>query len=415
MRAKIHRGANEVGGSCIELESSGQRLVLDLGRPIWAQHDEHVPRPPVSGLEHDDPSMVGVVISHPHLDHYGLSPGIAASAPVFMGEAAHRLLSEASFFTGDAVPPAPKAFLRHRERFVVGPFTITPYLNDHSAFDAYSLLVEADGCRLFYTGDIRGHGRKRGIFEQLLRSPPAKIDVLLMEGTNIREGGDIDARGPTESDVEDSIAELAQTTSGIVLAAFSPQNIDRLVTTYRAAIKSGRDLVLDLYGATMTAATELATIPQATWDRVRVYLPRSQRSRVIKHGEFARTDAVRAARIYPDELRTRAGELIVLFRGSMARELAAAECLAGAHLVWSMWPGYLRDESGVALQARLAEHGIPMSIHHSSGHAFVPDLRRLVDALAPARVVPIHSFAGDRFTEMFPCVDRRLDGEWWDV
>lgn len=173
--------------------------------------------------------------------------------------------------------------------------------------------------------------------------------------------------------------------------------------------------MLDLYGAAIAAATGLATIPQATWDRVRVYLPRSQRARVIKQAEFARTDAVRGARIYPDELRSRAGELIMLFRGGMARELAAAECLDGAHVVWSMWPGYLHDESGVALQEFLRKREIPMTIHHSSGHAFLPDLRRLVGALAPARVIPIHSVAGDRFGELFPRVDRRRDGEWWEV
>ncbi len=412
MQARIHRGADEVGGSCIEVESRGERLVLDLGRPLWAKRDEVVPLPPVSGLEHHDPSLRAVVISHPHVDHYGLAGDIAA--PLIMGEAAWRILAEAAFFTGGVLPPAPSQFLRHRERITIGSFTITPFLNDHSAFDAYSLLVEADGRQLFYTGDFRGHGRKQGIFEQLLREQPP-VDVLLMEGTNIREGVDANVRGSSESDVEDSVAELSRNTPGLVLAAFSPQNVDRLVTIFRAAIKSGRELVLDLYGATIAAATGLETIPQATWDRVRVYLPRSQRARVIKQGEFRRTDGVRVARIYPEELRARSGELIMLFRGSMARELAAAECLDRAHMAWSMWPGYLRDESGLALQEFLTKSAIPMSVHHSSGHAFVPDLRRLVDALEPERVVPIHSFAGDRFGELFPRVDRKQDGEWWEV
>jgi ribonuclease J len=415
MRAKIHRGAHEVGGSCIELESQRQRLVLDLGRPIWAARGEQVPRPPVAGLEQPDKSLVGLVITHPHLDHYGLSPGIDQTVPVFIGEAAYRLLSEASFFTGAPVPPAPIAFLRHRESFALGPFTITPFLNDHSAFDAYSLLVEADGRRLFYTGDIRGHGRKRGIFEQLLRTPPADIDVLLMEGTNIREGEEVDERGPTEDDVEAQVAEVASTTPGMVLAVYSPQNIDRLVTMFRAAKRSGRELVVDLYAATIAAATGLDTIPQASWEGVRVYLPKAQRWRIKAEQAFERTNAVRIARIYPEELSERSGEFVMTFRGSMANELAAARCLDGARAVWSMWPGYLKDVSGGKMQGFLRERGIPLSVIHSSGHAFVPDLKRLVAALAPERVVPIHSFAGDRFGELFPRVDRSQDGEWWNV
>ena len=51
--------------------------------------------------------------------------------------------------------------IAHRTPVEIGPFRVTPYLVDHSAFDAYALLVEADGKRVFYSGDFRGHGRKR--------------------------------------------------------------------------------------------------------------------------------------------------------------------------------------------------------------------------------------------------------------
>ena len=243
VRVRIHRGANEVGGSCIELESAGERLVLDLGRPLWATRDELVPVPPVPGIERHDPSLRALVISHPHLDHYGLATSVPC--PVIMGEAAHRILTESAFFTGGVVPPAPTWFLRHREPIEIGPFTITPYLNDHSAFDAYSMVIEAEGRRVFYTGDIRGHGRKARLFQELLRSPP-RADVLLMEGTHVRQASDVSARRSSERDIEASVAALSHETTGMVLAAFSPQNIDRLVTLFRAALRSGRELVLDL-------------------------------------------------------------------------------------------------------------------------------------------------------------------------
>jgi len=63
---------------------------------------------------------------------------------------------------------------------VLGPFTVTPYLVDHSAFDSYAMVVEAAGRRLMYTGDLRGHGRKSRLFEEMLARPPAQIDTLLM-------------------------------------------------------------------------------------------------------------------------------------------------------------------------------------------------------------------------------------------
>jgi predicted metal-dependent RNase len=33
MKVKIHRGSKEIGGSCIEVEAAGSRILLDLGLP----------------------------------------------------------------------------------------------------------------------------------------------------------------------------------------------------------------------------------------------------------------------------------------------------------------------------------------------------------------------------------------------
>ncbi|MDQ3380849.1 MAG: hypothetical protein M3546_11125 [Actinomycetota bacterium] len=43
----------------------------------------------------------------------------------------------------------PTGLLADRKPFELGPFKTTPFLVDHSAFDAYALLVEAprlNGC-----------------------------------------------------------------------------------------------------------------------------------------------------------------------------------------------------------------------------------------------------------------------------
>lgn len=81
----------------------------------------------------------------------------------------------------------------------------------------------------------------------------------------------------------------------------------------------------------------------------------------------------------------------------------------------SLWAGYLEEPSGVRLKRFLAEHDIPLEVHHTSGHASVTDLQRLAAALTPKRIVPIQSFGGHRFVEYFPGVDQRDDGTWWEV
>lgn len=415
MKVCIHRGTHEIGGTCIELESQGKRLVLDLGLPLGDTGAAARQLPPVPGLTTgDDDTLLGIVISHPHQDHWGLLPEVHPSVPVFIGEAAARILDAATFFGPSGITLKPQGFLRHHKRFELGPFTLTPHLNDHSGYDAYSLLIEADGRRVFYTGDLRGHGRKASLFDQLVAKPPMDVDVLLMEGTTVSSEGGPERRSLTEAELEDELIEPFRPGGGMVLVGLAAQNIDRLVTVYKAALRAGRELVVDLYTATIAQATGRESIPKPGHDKLRVFVPQSQRARVKRAGAFARTKAVEPWRIYPEELAERRDELVMLFRASMAADLERAGGLDGARLVWSLWPGYL-DDGNERLKGFLSRHGIPVEVHHTSGHASVEDLGRLAAAMAPRRVVPIHTFAPERFDELFPRVERHPDSLWWEV
>lgn len=95
------------------------------------------------------------------------------------------MLDAAAPFAPNSTLPQAITPYEDRKPFTVGPFTITPYLMDYSAYDAYALLAEAEGRRLFHSGDFRGHGRKAKAFERFIANPPANIDVMLMEGTTI--------------------------------------------------------------------------------------------------------------------------------------------------------------------------------------------------------------------------------------
>lgn len=411
MRCRIVRGAAEVGGSCVELEQDGQRLLLDLGRPLEATLDEDVSLPAISGLQTHDPSLLGIVISHGHPDHYGLATRVTTDVPLYLGEATQRLLREARFFSPAAADLPAAGFLRHAVPIQLGPFTVTPLLADHSAFDAYSLLVDAGGRRLLYSADVRAHGRKRS-FEHLIERPPADVDVLLLEGTRIDDDGSRST--VSERELEDHLAELTATTPGLLLAAYSPQNIDRLVTLYRAAKRSGRLFVMDLYAAAMARATKRSTIPQADWSDVRVYVPQAQRIKVKRSGQFDRVAVVRRNRLYGEDLAAAPERFVVTFRGSMTAELQRAECLDGAALAWSMWRGYLSHPSSTQLRDWIARHDLPLRHLHSSGHATTADLQRLATAIG-ARVVPIHTNAPERFDDLFVDAERHRDGEWWNV
>ncbi|MGI8717123.1 MAG: MBL fold metallo-hydrolase RNA specificity domain-containing protein, partial [Lapillicoccus sp.] len=208
-------------------------------------------------------------------------------------------------------------------------------------------------------------------------------------------------------------------TDGLVVVLASAQNIDRLVTVYRSALRAERDLVVDLYTADVAAATGRASIPRPgpDWPRVHVHVPLRQRVRVKDSGEFGRVARVREHRLYAEQLRSRRSGLVLFgaYQSEMPRLLREG-LLEGGAVVWSMWDGYLHEASGLRLQAALRCANVPLVHHHTSGHASTEDLAQLVAALHPRVVVPIHTDAPDEYAAAIgPLVQARADGVWWPV
>lgn len=414
MKVCIHRGTKEIGGTCIEIESQGKRIVLDVGLPLDVDDADAMTLHPIRGFDAPDPSLLAVVISHPHQDHYGLAYRLPAETPFVIGEAAERILAAADVFTPAGVKLANTRHMKDREPIVLGPFTITPYLVDHSAYDAYAVLVEADGRRLFYTGDLRAHGRKGALFEKLLRLPPRDVDVLLMEGTTIGRV-DTETGFETESELEERFVDLFNQTPGMPLVWCSGQNIDGLVTIFRACKKTNRQFIVDMYTAEILRATGNANLPQAGWEGIKVFLPTSQKMQIVQKQEFELANRYKNSRIYPEELASAAARSVMLFRPSMMRDVDRAKCIAGSRLIFSMWSGYLQQEKTRPLFDWLKKNGIPLDECHTSGHASVKDLLALRLAFGAAPVVPIHSDQPGRFGELFGNVQNLDDGRCWQI
>jgi ribonuclease J len=403
MRLRIHRGAAEIGGNCIEVESGEVRLLLDLGMPLRG-----APKLPcVPGLDGADASLLGVVLSHPHLDHYGLLPKVRSDLPVWLGAGAKRLLEAAApFAPGSALSQAITTY-QDRRSFEVGPFRITPYLMDHSAFDAHGLLIEAGGRRMFYSGDFRGHGRKAAVFERFVASPPGDIDVLLMEGTTVTR----QEAPASEQDVEAQSRQVMAECHGLMLLSFSAQNIDRFVTFLRAAMQAGRILVIDAYMACLLQALAMRGLPDVNaHPGLRVYLPRTQRAMILRDRRFDLITPFPGRRIFLEEIAATPERFAMMFRASMARDLDGFD-LSGGGLIYSLWPGYL-ERDRIDLRAWAAGRGMSFQVIHSSGHAHPADLARMAHALNPTRLVPIHTERPEAFKALYDRVAIVEDGAW---
>ncbi|WP_262269572.1 MBL fold metallo-hydrolase [Microvirga yunnanensis] len=413
MRVRIHRGTQQIGGTCVELECDGARILLDLGMPLDGEDGDPSLLPDVAGLKAPDNSLLALVISHGHADHWGLAPRAAVMPKIVMGAATRRILCAAAPFLPKPFAPENTLDLVDRVPLQIGPFRITPYLVDHSAYDAYALEIEAGGRRLFYSGDIRAHGRKAGLFEKLIGKPPSDIDVMLMEGSSLGRL-DADAQFPTEAEIEARLVE-SLTPEGFVLVSASAQNIDRMVSLYRACRRTGRMLVLDLYAMEVLRATGNLNIPQVGWPKLAVYIPQYQRVRIKRMNRFDLLAPYKSSRIYPEALAKLASRAVMLFRPAMLADVDRVRMASSTRAIWSQWDGYLKDGAGQKLRDDLEARSIPLEVIHTSGHASIRDLKRLAQAFNPGALVPIHTFEADRFASYFENVVRRTDGEWWEV
>ncbi|MDR2618825.1 MAG: hypothetical protein LBC62_08150 [Treponema sp.] len=84
------------------------------------------------------------------------------------------------------------------------------------------------------------------------------------------------------------------------------------------------------------------------------------------------------------------------------------------HFIYPMWAGY-KNQPGKTKDFLdfITSKGMPITDIHTSGHADLAGLRRMVEATAPKNLVPIHTFGGDEYVKLFPetNVVRARDGE----
>lgn len=415
MRVCIHRGSKQIGGSCVEINSCGQRLLIDFGLPLDAENDNSRYVPNIAGLDGGDQTLLGILISHPHLDHFGLLAHISSDIPVGMGPAARRILAAAApFLPGNWPTPSKGWDYISGKKITIGPFTVTPTLVDHSAYDAYALQIESGGKSIFYSGDFRAHGRKSALFQRLLANPPKNIDTLLLEGSSIGRIGD-DQQFSKENDIETQLVEIFSSAEGMALVHTSAQNIDRIVSIMRASKRTGRKLVIDLYTAAILEATGNQHIPQSDWPDIALFVPHFQRIQIKENAWFDLLKHHATNRIYIEDLQKAPKKATLLFRPLHRFDLERGKCLNSAVYIYSQWEGYWEQGAYDKIKKWLEQHSIPKHNIHTSGHASIVDLKKFVTAVKPCKVVPIHSFMPERYPDFFSNVETHNDGEWWEV
>lgn len=398
MRITIHRGSKEIGGTCIELATLQTKLLLDLGAPLSENRKEFDPKQ----LRAD-----AVLVSHPHQDHYGFIEHLDMKTPVYIGALAQSLIDATRVFLRRDLPRNNFHHFTQGNVFQIGDFTITPHLVDHSAVDAYAFLVEAEGKRIYYSGDFRGHGRKALLFDRLVKNPPSDIDLLFMEGTMLRRNI---SEFPREEHVQKKISELIRDQKNMSFLISSSQNIDRLVSAYKACMDTGKILVLDIYTAWVLEQMNQVTrnVPDISWDLVRVYISNSQYQTMRENAEYFGSFAKRVwnSRVRMNELEATPSDYLLFGKMSHFKWIRRFKELGTVNLIYSQWLGYLEYSNKLyygaeEIAALRDDSQVNFVYAHTSGHATVEDLKVYADAIAPKVLVPVHTEYGGDYSDLF--------------
>ncbi|MDA1005445.1 MAG: MBL fold metallo-hydrolase, partial [Verrucomicrobia bacterium] len=196
--------ANEIGANCYLLELAGLRIIIDAG--MHPKESGRAALPRYEDLPFD--SIDAILVSHSHLDHVGTLPVLMMDQPsarVYMTQPTAALadallhnsvnvmtsqrtelgIDEYPLYTHEQLDDCERRFEgRHYDK----PFDIdfdgtvraTFYDAGHILGSA-GILIEGDGKRIFYTGDI--HFEDHALSKGALFPDLQGLDALIVETT----------------------------------------------------------------------------------------------------------------------------------------------------------------------------------------------------------------------------------------
>ena len=388
---KIHflGGVREVGGSCIAVESNGDKVALDYGIKVGEKVSNQLPT-----------DFAAVIISHAHLDHSGSLLSLSRGNPVIVGSKITRDVTadllrdmvKIQHMNGNSFPYVKQDANKIekswwvRNRVAIPGMSIRLYPAGHVA-GAMMISVHAEGKEILYTGDFCLHDTE--ILEgSKLENLPKKPDVLIIESTY---GGK--ERPPRKELIDQLFKQILRTIErkgNVLIPAFAFHRSQEMAKRIDQAMKNG---VLPKYN--VYTISNLA-------HKITGYFN--------NHKECF-TEEIRKQK-FPFDYRY----VRQLYRTEQIREPAIVICTSGfghagasLHLLneWAdkednsviINSGYLPPDSPLRIakeKGELTENGrtIPVQAEveqiELSGHADQTELIQLVTALKPKKTFLVH-------------------------
>ena len=383
MQVKILKGTNQIGGVFTEISSKEAKIIIDFGDDL-----DRVKRlENIEGLTIGKPAYDGVFITHNHQDHMGRIDDILEDIPVYMSNLSREIYETVFVFSKNKGKIRRKTInLEEGKTITIKDMKITPYIVDHSAYNSFMMLIEAEGKRILHTGDFRNHGYKGVLLEGTLKMI-GKIDVLITEGTTLSRE---QVKSKTEAELVDDIVDKTKDYDQ-VLMLMSTTNIDRVTTMQKVANRTGKTVIHDIV---LSNVLQLVTqkIPNALNSKnIGVYLPCSvykkrNNEEYKKYIEPFQNKIKKTGKLLY-------GKFIMNIRVSMLKDIERLKdtVLNNCCVVYSMWEGYQKEEIYKKFLDRMKELNIDIYNLHVSGHADYTAFNQVIEITKPNAVIPMHT------------------------
>lgn len=364
MKITIHRGTHQIGGCSTEIRTKNTRIFIDFGTALDGSGGISV-----EGLNIGEADCDGVLFTHYHGDHVGEMNSILPEIPLYCGENSKQIIQGLNSRThqyDEQRLNSMQTFSQGRS-FRIGDIKITPYLVDHSAYDAYMFLIEAEDKRVLHTGDFRTHGfRGKGV-PKVLEKLIGKVDALICEGTTINGGHDTIL---TEYELQLKAREYFKKNK-YVFVVCSSTNFDRLAAICNA-IPRGMYRVCDKYQFDMMKIVRKQTEKYSTLYEFRKIMWYSEK--------------------LAQKMRSNGFCMFVRMGNSIHRRIMESFADLSPHILYSMWKGYLNKPENSAFV-----EGFQLDKLHTSGHADINAIKMAVEITNPEYIIPIHTEAPEMF------------------
>ncbi|HRI36169.1 MAG TPA: ribonuclease J [bacterium] len=241
-------GVEQVGLNCMGFEYNGEILIVDMGIQ-FADQNQHGINGSIPDLSYvKNKKVVGVAITHGHIDHIGaipyIMPQLGRDVPMYATPMAYELIK---FKQGEVGFPLNRlqAYERNKPVQIGKYFIVTPFTVDHSIPDSVGLSIETPVGRFVHTGDWKFDRkplpyRPSTDYDLLKTFGDRGVRALFSDSTNAHLMGS----SISESEVVDSIEEIIRAAKGRIITATFSSIIDRVMIIIAAAEKCGRKVVL---------------------------------------------------------------------------------------------------------------------------------------------------------------------------